>query len=133
MGTRSPTPRSKVMDFFGIGRSFDHHVLQLPPAAFIYPLLIPTATFTMSFTSEANFVEFKKRARVLIGYDIPFPMAVDLAAFFARFPNAPKVKVWIYMSYHGLQIYCGILQTFYWARAECGCSFREVGMWKDRE
>ena len=50
-------------------------------AAFIFSLLIPTATFTMGFTSLTNFAEFKKRARVLIDYNIPFPMAVDLASF----------------------------------------------------
>ena len=52
----------------------------------------------MNFTSETNLAEFKKRARVLKDYNIPFPMTVDLA-FFARFPNVPKVWNAMDMSY----------------------------------
>ena len=72
-----------VTIFSGIGRSFHHFQTFLPTprsaAAFIYPLLIPTATFTISFKLEADFAEFKKRARVLIDYDIPFPITAKVA------------------------------------------------------
>ena len=82
------------MPFFPTSRS---------AAAFIYPLLIATATFTMNFTSETNLAEFKKRARVLKDYNIPFPMTVDLA-FFARFPNVPKVWNAMDMSYQDFKL-----------------------------